>query len=158
MTKSVELSELRAADRAAMTKAVQALADEFGYSHTLEDRRDGEVFITVATERGLNVSIEFDGRSPQPNVFVVPWYIRGNNDARLDRMFSRVGGEINPVHFQKCTAVNRGFDELLASLRHGFEMVSDGAAFQVPPCAQDAATAAEPDHQTDAAELDRPRG
>lgn len=156
------LSVSRKEDRVAMARTVQALAEEFGYPVATESSgagRNERTTLRIDTGAGLRTSVWFTAATLHPNQFVVPWVTTG--DCRLTAAFSRVGGEVNPHHFGKCTAVNYGFEELMNALRTGFEMVRDGSAFQKAPRAvegEEAADGVESAEDDAEAEAERPRG
>lgn len=162
------LNENRKADRAAMTKAIQDLVAEYGFTHetTIEGTGRGErIRIDITTARGLCVAVDLEAKSGQPNVHVLPWHVRWpETETRLDAGFCVVGGDVNPYHRQKATAVAYGFGQLMTGLRRGFEMVKDGSAFEAPRQVQrnDAsAGAGSPPAQVEdqeEVETERPRG
>lgn len=131
-TMSKPLSEKRAADRAKMAKAVEALALELGCK---VERREGRevlaprgVRLNITAPGGLCVGVEFDGDSPQPDVHVLSWHMELHSEAKLEP--STFGGDVNRHHFQKATYVARGFDDLMFKLDVGLSMCKDGTAYQ----------------------------
>ena len=124
------LTEKRKADRLAMAQAVGDLARSFNC--TVERTEDGvgrkhKIRLEIEAGRGLCLSVEFDVDSCQPDIYVVPWYTTGKTKLALN--FEQVGGEVNPHHFGKCTAVNYGWEQLFSSLKLGLEMARTGSAF-----------------------------
>lgn len=111
-----ELVETRAEDRDEMTRRVYALAEELGVdaSPGSLDGHDKErqVAITVGPYR---VTADFDGRSQQPNVFVLSWHVGAH--AQEGCTFPKDFGDVNPHHQRKATRVARGFAVLLDVLR-----------------------------------------
>ncbi|HDZ74085.1 MAG TPA: hypothetical protein ENH55_15270 [Aurantimonas coralicida] len=124
------LTEKRKSDRAVMASRLAASAESFGAQVTIEPEGSSsisprEVFVSIRGARGLSVTIDFDGRSVQPDIHVVAWHMALDSDACLSDRF----GNVNPVHFHKSTAVAEGFDALLAVIARGLIMARDGTAF-----------------------------
>ena len=124
------LTERRAADRKRIAQLIKALGDELGAEVTLERQEARGLSLEIRCARDLFCRVELDGASMQPDVHVLPWHFRGNVRDKLHTRFGFVGGNVNPHHFGKCTAVARGTDALLRSLRMAMEMARDGSAFQ----------------------------
>lgn len=126
-----ELSERRAPDRAKMASAIEALVLECGA--TCERGKHGDIRganvikIYIKAAEGLELMVDFDGKSPQPNIHVLSWYMDSNSTKRLNN--STFGGNVNPYHFQKATYVAYGFADLCKQLRAGLLMAKDGTAF-----------------------------
>lgn len=128
----MNLTERRAADRVRMANQVEALAHQYGFAVHREPLAHG-FMLDIQCDRGVCLSIEFDGKSCQPDVHVIPWHVRGHPDTQLAPAFGRVGGDVNTYHYKKCTAVRWGFDALMQSLRDGFAMIKTGEAFAQNP-------------------------
>ncbi len=128
--------ETKKADRVKMADEVQALATRYGFPVKRIEPAEGWpgrrcIRLEIETLRGLCVSVDFDGNSSQPDVYVIPWYISGHKDTKISHLFGYVaGGSVNSYHCGKCTAVQRGWDALIDSLESCFEEIQDGIAFQ----------------------------
>lgn len=126
-----ELSERRSADRKKMAAAVAALVIECGA--TADQEENGSypgpqaIQLRVKAAQGLQVTVEFDGKSCQPNVYVLSWHMGYKATARLNN--STFGGNVNPYHKQKATYVAHGFKDLCGQLKDGLLMAADGTAF-----------------------------
>jgi hypothetical protein len=123
------LSERRKVDRHLMAETIEAKAVSYGFHATIEQRPPRETWVEIRTRHGLYLTVDFDGTSPQPDVFVLPWHIRRAH-TKLSREFGVPGCEVNPYHFQKLTAVAYGFADLMRHLDRQFSMIRDGSAFQ----------------------------
>lgn len=123
-------TEKKKADRAKMAEIVRALAVEMGCEAEIEDKPYGEispqmVMVKIRTDRGLKLTIDFDGKSCQPDVHVMSWHMDTKVDTRLADAF----GDINPYHFCKATDVAYGFDSLIRILSRKLELCRTGAAY-----------------------------
>lgn len=130
----MEYIETRAADRKKMAAELESLIVAAGATF---ERREGDPYpgarcirLNVTAARGLGVSIDIDGDSCQPGVYVLAWCISTDSDACLADRFGVGGvGEVNPHHFQKSTQVAYGFESLKANIARGLAMAADGSAF-----------------------------
>ena len=124
-------TERRKADRLAMASAVHALALEYGCEAAIEDKPYGDLSpqescVRIRANRGLCLTVDFDGRSPQPDVHVLSWHMATDTDARLADAFCP---SLNTSHYCKATDVAYGFDHLLATLRKRLALAQSGEAF-----------------------------
>lgn len=123
------LTERKKADRAIMAERLIALAVECGAKAEIEDWyprvHPRGVLVRIVGPRGLEVGIDFDGESSQPDTICLPWCISVDSNARLANTF----GDVNQFHHRKCTAFAEGFDDLLRQVRRGLELANNGAAF-----------------------------
>ncbi len=124
------LTERRKADRAKMAEQVRALAAVYGISATVEPYEFREMYphrldVKIRTDRGLCLTVEFNGTSCQPDVHVLSWHMDIDSDARLSDAF----GKVNPHHHAKATDVVEGLEGLLDRLRQRFELIHSGAAY-----------------------------
>lgn len=120
------LTETRKADRARMVAALRTLAAECGAEMTADPMGPREVSVYLHAPGGLSAWISIDGDSPQPDVLIVAWHMRGDPDAKLKRSF----GEVNPYHQRKATHVAYGFDALVTELRRGLTLAASGEAYE----------------------------
>lgn len=126
-----ELTMTRKADRAKMAVIIADLARSLGAEavihpddpNGLYDGRLTRVAVTAA--RGLKVSVDFNGKSWQPDIYVLSWHMDLDTDACLDDSF----GNINPFHFRKATYTADGFEHLKEQLSRGLRKAADGSAF-----------------------------
>ncbi len=137
------LTEARKADRAAMAKALVALAESHGAACTVtpegsDSYRKRRAAVTINAPRGLDVTIDFDGESPQPNIFVNAWHMGLETDARL-ALGRFPNGDVNPHHQSKCTTVSHSFDALLDHVGIVLTRANTGDLFDLEKEAQDVA-------------------
>lgn len=118
------LTERRKADRAEMVRHVFDIAARHGATAEVETLL-GEEIVTVKADRGLCASVSFDGKSPQPDVFVVSWFVWGS-PARITDTFAP---SVNTYHRQKATDIAEGFPALAAILATRLHSIRTGAAF-----------------------------
>lgn len=125
------LSERRKADRETIASAVHALALECGASSEIDRAPFGDMcprMVMVNMQiAGVSLHLDFDGDSPQPDVFVLSWRVDRGSDKRLAEL---PGWSVNPYHFHKATDIAEGFDELKAILMARLIALADGTAFQ----------------------------
>lgn len=122
------LSEKRAADRTTMADAVAALVLECGATYEREDHPDRrEVWLDIKAPGGLELTVDFDGNSIQPDVHVLSWHMNHESPNKLND--ATFGGNVNPHHKCKATYIARGFDDLCMQLRSGLLMAKDGTAY-----------------------------
>lgn len=122
------LTERKKADRAKMAEMVRELAVNCGAEVEIISNWLGEsraVAVKIAASRGVGLTVDFDGTSTQPGVFVLSWHI-DDSDARFADFFC---GCLNTCHFAKATDVCHGFDSLLEILRERLESIREGWAF-----------------------------
>lgn len=130
------LTERKKADRSAMLAAVIEIAEEQG-ARILDQWEEGERLgprergVYIRGERGLAVTIDFDGQSCQPDIHVLGWHFArdADPDVKLKKGIF-LGSEVNPFHQRKCTTVCEGFDSLTAMLTAGLTAARDGWAFE----------------------------
>ena len=128
MTKK-QYSERRAADREKMAQIIEGIVQECGAISFREDAiGPHELWVKVEAARGLRVTVDFDGDSPQPDTYVLSWYMHYDSDARLNP--SAFGGDVHKLHGHKATYVAHGFDDLCQQLAKGLRLAASGEAFQ----------------------------
>ena len=130
---AVALTERRQRDREIMAAAIAELAERAG---ARTERIEGGGFpgaraiqVTIHAARGANISIDLDGYSCQPDVFVQCWNIDHEEDACFAKMFGIWPGEVNASHYRKSQFVAHGFAELLQRLERDLERIKSGTAF-----------------------------
>lgn len=127
-----ELSEKRAADRKTMADAIAQLVVDCGATYQREDHPDRrEVWLDIKAPGGLELTVDFDGNSIQPDVHVLSWHMAHDSPKRLND--ATFGGNVNPHHKCKATYIARGFDDLCWQLRSGLLMAQDGTAYLPDP-------------------------
>lgn len=125
------LSVKRTADRTRMALHAQELILACGA--TFERSEGGDypgprcVQLKVRAPGGLCVTVEFDGDSCQPDVYVLSWHIDIGSDAQLSNAV--FGGAVNPHHLRKATYIASGFEDLCAKLKSGLQKAADGSAY-----------------------------
>ena len=125
------LSVRRQADRIFMAAALVKLVNECGASCQVNPLDsypgDREKKVVIDTPAGLQLTVEFDGDSSHPNVFVLSWHMHWQAEDHLNN--ATFGGNVNCHHFRKATYVAHGFDDLCSQLRKGLTMAIDRTAF-----------------------------
>jgi hypothetical protein len=127
----VALTERRAADRKTMADAVEKLILACGATCT---RLEGggypgprAIQLDLVAPGGLELSVDFDGDSCQPDVYVLSWHMGLHATLRLNN--ATFGGDVNACHQRKATYIARGFDDLCTQLKAGLLMAQDGTAY-----------------------------
>lgn len=125
------LNERRACDRKKMAEAIEKLVVECGSTFIRaageDDPGPHEININITAPEGLQLLVDFDGKSPQPNVHVLSWHMAFKATKRLNN--ATFGGNVNPHHFHKATYIAYGFEDLCTQLRSGLLMAKNGTAF-----------------------------
>ena|ERR1700722_135881 len=124
------LTERRKADRAAMMAGVEDLLKRFAVPYHRTETELAEIMprrlsLELTLPRGLQLTVDFDGDSPQPDCHVLSWHISTASSACLSNVFQSV----NNYHFQKATDIAEGYAMLLAVLDHRIAAAQDGTAF-----------------------------
>jgi hypothetical protein len=143
------LTENRKADRETMAKAIEALAelhgatterDEMGLDRTVYEGR--RISVTITSARDVHVTVDFDGKSCQPDVYVFCWNtpLRGETisfSAAFDPLRHSVHGSRNKAQY-----VVYGWEDLHETIDRCLQMLNSGAAFDgIYARAYDACTA-----------------
>jgi hypothetical protein len=126
-----QLSVARAKDRAAMLDLLVQLAMQHGPYWVCTSRQVGRrIVVTFHGPRGLTMSVNLDGDSPQARrgVFVLSWH-GVKEPYRLRQSFAH---DVNPYHNHKATDVCGSFDGVLRILPARLQSAIDGSAFQCP--------------------------
>lgn len=127
------LTERRKADRLKMVEGVRALAQRYGLEARVIDKPYGDAMypqridVRLKHDRGLCLTVDFDGRSCQPDVHVLSWHM--DLDVRDLWLAPAAWGSINEFHYHKATDVARGYDALLATLELRFGRLRNGEAY-----------------------------
>lgn len=125
------LSETRKADRKVMADAIESMLKRLQCEYTRLEPADiypGKHCIMLKIEESeLRVTVDFDGDSVQPNVYVLSWHMSYESRKQLND--ATFGGSVNPYHKAKAIYVARGFDDLCYQLERGLKMAIDGTAF-----------------------------
>jgi hypothetical protein len=122
------LSEKRAADRKTMADAVAELVTACGATYKREDHPDRrEVWLDITAPGGLELTVDFDGNSIQPDIHVLSWHMSHESPNRLNN--ATFGGNVNPHHKCKATYIAEGFEDLCRQLTSGLLMAKDGTAY-----------------------------
>lgn len=125
-------SERRQADRLRMIAGVEALLQRYAVAYRRTEQElagmcPRRLSVELCLPRGLQLSIDFDGDSPQLDVHVLSWHVSTKSSACLSAVFPSV----NNYHFQKATDIAEGYDRLLAVLERRIVQAQDGSAFSV---------------------------
>lgn len=124
------LSETRKADRQRMAELVIQLARRLGAKadyHDVFKDRPNEVWVVIEAPGGLQLTVDFDGKSWQPNTYVLSWHMSHTSDKKLCPIY---WDRVNNVHYLKATDVAVGFDELANLLATRLAAAKSGAAYQ----------------------------
>lgn len=127
---ATELSERRKADREAMARTVEALAVKHGCTCTRRELpwlNRHAIGLELSLRGGLHLNLDFDGKSCQPNVHVLPWHMRGDVQHYLNP--SVFDWNVNPHHGHKATLVRQGSAALFDHLERVMAAAADGSAF-----------------------------
>lgn len=126
------LTERVKADREEMARQVKMLAEGLGATVTRKNDNEGEksraIDLYIATPRGLNVSVGFDGAHANSDTYVLSWHLSTETPELLTDAF----GDVNPYHFSKATDVAHGFADLVQKIQKSLGMAADGSAFRPP--------------------------
>lgn len=112
-----------------MAGALAELAQRLGADVEVSRRPPALILVSITTKRGLQLTVELDGKSIQPDTHVLPWHMHYESDDRLAAAF----GAVNPHHFRKATQVAEGWEQLRANVERGLTMAADGSAFKCAP-------------------------
>lgn len=130
------LTERKKADRLKMATDLEKLISKCGATFTREDGKPGsfwpgprEILFKISAAQGLELHLDLDGDSPQPDVHVLSWCVHHSSDAKLSDKFGKFG-PLNNYHYRKATYIAEGFDALCLALEYGLESARDGSAFQ----------------------------
>ena len=126
------LTERRKADRETMMAGVEALLQRLKVPYRHDELNlsiicPRRVSIELMFPRGLRLTVNFNGDSPQPDVFVLSWHVSTKSRACLSDIFD----SINNYHFQKATDIATGYERLLWKLESRILAVQDGSAFSL---------------------------
>lgn len=122
---SKPLTERRKADRAIMADALARYMPELGATVEVEPEHNRRIVVRIAVkhgEREATISVDFDGSSCQPDVYVATWDTRNS-------CFSGHMGDVNQAHYGKATRVADRFDILVAMLARDVRKLADGRGF-----------------------------
>lgn len=131
--RSKHLSERRKADRAEMAKRVKEMASEFDVPATIDPDPyplgPRETWVIIKPTNGPHLSLDFDGASSQPNVFVLSWHMPLDDKRTIAPGFAP---SINEIHRRKATHVCHGFTALESILYSAFASIARGDALREP--------------------------
>ena len=120
------LTETRKADRAKMAQILSNAVLEAGaLSADIKPASYDPAITVVRIEApgGAHIVVDFDGRSPQPNVHVCTW-----NTA--DCVFLKPAfGDVNTAHYGKATRIGYGVDHLVDLLQADLDDCASGDAY-----------------------------
>ena len=122
-------TEKRKADRLAMAAELETLIVASGAQYEREDNCSyypQAIRLHITANKGLQLTVDLDGKSCQPDVHVLSWHgLRGD-----DKLNSHTFGSVNTFHWGKATDVAYGFDALCSTLEDRLAKVQSSAAFQ----------------------------
>ena len=117
-------TERRKADREAMAKElVEAVIEAGGKAQISRDAQFIEIHISVPG--GAIISVDFDGKSRQPDIHVCTWNVASDSDSR----FADIIGNVNEFHHAKANVVADGFDALKSELVADIAHFVDGCGY-----------------------------
>lgn len=125
------VKETRKEDREIMLRAMQRLCEKFGVPYEIDRAFLGSaraVAIGIRGPTGLALTVDFDGNSCQPDVFVLSWHMM--TDSRFDNTIIRsdFAQSHNEYHKRKATDVFRGFESLIRVMSIRLQRIADGTA------------------------------
>jgi hypothetical protein len=128
------LKETRKKDREVMLRAMQRLCEKFGVPYELDREFLGNHLacaIGIRGPTGLALTIDFDGKSCQPDVFVLSWHMM--TDSRCDKNIIRgdFAQSRNEHHFRKATDIFRGFERMIRVMSTRLQRIADGTATEI---------------------------
>lgn len=124
------LTEKLAADRSAMAKQVIQIATDHGATAQYDEfTGPREIMVSIEAPGGLCISLDFDGASPQPDVFVMSWHMDWRTSHKLNPT-AFAPDSVNPHHHRKATDFAYGFDQLCELLALRLSHAATGAAYQ----------------------------
>ena len=123
----MKLTERKQRDRIRMAELlVEAVNNAGGAAHAVESITSRDIRIKVTAPGGAYVEVEFDGDSPQPDVFVATWNIdREHRETRFCPSF----GQVNSFHGRKASRVAHGFEALRRQIAQDVEACDLGIAY-----------------------------
>lgn len=112
-------------------KIMTQLCDKFAVAYSVEEGFLGSTVaqnIVIQSPDGLRLTIDFDGKSCQPDVFVLSWHMtvasaEHNKIIRADFAASR-----NAFHKRKATDVCEGFFNLMLVMSLRLQSIAAGEA------------------------------
>lgn len=124
------LSETRKADRLKMAALVIEQATRLGCKAHLEEAfkdHPSVTWVRIEAPGGLLLTVDFDGKSWQPNTHVLSWHMGFDSTRRLSPDYWPY---LNIVHFHKATDVASGFDALTELLERRLADAVAGTVYQ----------------------------
>lgn len=121
-----QLTERREGDRKKMAACLvteitaagaTAIAEPCSYKRKRLD-------VEINAPGGACITVDFDGDSSQPNVYVVTW-----NTRYQGVFFNPDIDDVNPYHFGKATRVCEGFASLVKTLKRDVARFVDGSGY-----------------------------
>lgn len=123
------LTERRKADREEMAKRLIPIIVATGATVERDDDpplSPRAIWLKIKAARGLCLTIDLDGNSPQPGTHVLSWH--GVDDGQ--KLSPGFAPSVNSCHWHKATDIAEGFEELCNVVRRRLEAAADGSAFQ----------------------------
>lgn len=111
-----------------MARQVQSLAHRYGLACEVApcEYEPNRMDARITGPHGLSLTVDFCGKSWQPDVFVLSWHFDRPGSVKLSPQFP---GEVNFFHRRKATQIAHGFDYLLEDLESTFAMIRTGEVF-----------------------------
>jgi hypothetical protein len=128
-------SETRKADRQKMAALVIEQATRLGCKAYIEEALKDNPYVVwarIEAPGGLLLTVEFDGKSWQPNTHVLSWHMTFDSTRRLSPDY---WPHLNTVHHHKATDVAHGFEALTALLERRLADAVAGTVYQPEACA-----------------------
>ena len=126
-----QLSETRKADRIVMAQSIETLLKRLNVKYERLEPSEGfpgpRCIMLRVNANDLCVTVDFDGDSSQPDVYVLSWHIDHHSDKQLND--ATFGGSVNKFHKHKATYITHTFEGLCYSLEQGLKKAIDGSAF-----------------------------
>lgn len=129
------LTVSRAADRRRIADQLVEIAAKHGAHAVKAEGRHypgpRAILVRIETPEGLEVGIDLDGSSREPDTFVLPWYVGHRHKVEMTPALGTVAGaEVNPFHRQKCTAVAWSVPDMLAQVDAVLALNASGRALR----------------------------
>lgn len=122
------LSERRKQDREELARIVTHIATQAGATVEPEEGSPREIRLKIQAVGGLGLTLDFDGDSLQPDVYVLSWHMHWAMDSPLF-LNPAFWPSLNTVHYHKATSVARGADELAVVLERCLQACKSGLAY-----------------------------
>ena len=122
----MSLSETRKADRQIMADRLVTAMLEVGAMEATAapcSYEPNRIDVHIKAPGGATITVDFNGKSCQPNVHVATWQARGM------LFLSPALGDVNPHHFHKLSVVGYGLEGMISKLSRHLARFVDGSGY-----------------------------